>query len=64
MRKAKIQPNLLEHTIGYWQNHRACPYCGRSALLMDGYKKRHCPICAKDFNISTGLRPLEEEAKR
>ena len=57
MPKVKIQPELLNVPDTYWHNHRACPYCGYSALLMDGYNTRQCPACSKDFNITTGLKP-------
>lgn len=58
MSKVKIAPCLIKtHTPDYWKDHRACPYCGYSALLMEGYQTRICPLCGKDFNITTGLKP-------
>lgn len=58
MKKVKIQPQFLKYsTPEQWKNHRVCPHCGYSRLLMDGFKSRTCPLCGLDFNISTGLKP-------
>ena len=59
MKRVKIQSNLINGTtIGYWIKHRACPYCGYSVLLMEGYQTRTCPTCGLEFNITTGLKPI------
>ena len=63
----KIQSSLLLLTTPeYWVNHRACPHCGYSALEMEGYRMRLCPLCGLEFNITTGLKPAnkKKEARR